>query len=332
MINPFVVTDENSINLYGFRVMTDGIDLTQFKRNPIMLYMHQRKQWNPSGDEVIGKWEAIAKKDGQLLMTPKFDEAEEFAKKIKGKVERNFIKMSSIGFRVIETSNDPKHMLQGQTRPTVMKCKLVEVSIVDVGANDNAMKLYAGDGEMIQLNDALPLLSEPKNENSKNKNNMNELKLIATSLGLKDDADLATILSAVGTLKQDVLDSETKFKNLEKEVTDTNQAEATSLMAKLKDAKLVDDAQLETYKSLFAADHANTKNVVEGMLAASKPSASSNKLDKFITGLGAEGDEDPKAEKLSFEKLSMEDPKRLAKIEKEQPELFEKLLAEYAGE
>ena len=68
----------------------------------------------------------------------------------------------------------PQNVVQGQTRPTVTRSKLVEVSIVDVGANDDALqvRLYSG-GKLLTLaqgedNDLLPLLNptttQPQNK------------------------------------------------------------------------------------------------------------------------------------------------------------------------
>ena len=37
----FVISDE-SVNSYGKVILTDGIDISQFERNPVMLYMHER--------------------------------------------------------------------------------------------------------------------------------------------------------------------------------------------------------------------------------------------------------------------------------------------------
>lgn len=37
----FVLSDE-SVNSYGFRVLTDGIALDNFKKNPVMLWNHTR--------------------------------------------------------------------------------------------------------------------------------------------------------------------------------------------------------------------------------------------------------------------------------------------------
>ena len=147
----FVTSDENVINKYGFRILTAGIDTTQFERNPIMYYMHNRAQWNPKGNEVIGRWEGLSKQDGKLIAKPVIDSAEKLGKTIAGKVDRGFLRMASIGIQIVETSSDPKYLLKGQTRPTVTKCILREISIVDEGANDNALMLYSEDGSVVNL-------------------------------------------------------------------------------------------------------------------------------------------------------------------------------------
>ena len=56
----FVLSDE-SVNSYGFVVLTEGIDTSAFERNPVMLYMHNRD------GNVIGRWENIRKEDKRLL-------------------------------------------------------------------------------------------------------------------------------------------------------------------------------------------------------------------------------------------------------------------------
>lgn len=37
----------SSVNCYGTRVLTEGLDISQYERNPVLLYMHER-------GEVIG--------------------------------------------------------------------------------------------------------------------------------------------------------------------------------------------------------------------------------------------------------------------------------------
>ena len=41
MAKDFII-NTSGLNSYGTRVLTPGIDLTQYKRNPVLLYMHTR--------------------------------------------------------------------------------------------------------------------------------------------------------------------------------------------------------------------------------------------------------------------------------------------------
>lgn len=125
--NTFVISDE-SVNSYGYIVKTDGIDTAAFERNPVMLYMHERKT-------VVGRWENIRKEGKRLLADAVFDESTEIGRTVKQQVENGFLRSASIGVDIIEekTVNGVK---------TVTKSVLIEVSIVDIPANKNALKLY----------------------------------------------------------------------------------------------------------------------------------------------------------------------------------------------
>ena len=48
----FVLTDE-SVNSYGYRVLTSGIKMEQFLKNPVMLYSHDNNRM------PIGTWENV---------------------------------------------------------------------------------------------------------------------------------------------------------------------------------------------------------------------------------------------------------------------------------
>ena len=70
----FVVTDE-SLNTYGFRVLTAGIDTSQFEKNPVGYFMHNRNTYDPKGDEVICRWENLKKlANGTMTADAVFDE------------------------------------------------------------------------------------------------------------------------------------------------------------------------------------------------------------------------------------------------------------------
>ncbi|MFK7058908.1 HK97 family phage prohead protease [Flavobacterium oreochromis] len=158
----FLVSDE-SINCYGGKVLTSGISTTQFEKNPIMLYMHERPN-------VIGRWENLKIENDKLYADAVFDIADPKANEIAGKVERGFLKSASVGLSIIEKEGD-----------TITKSELLEISIVDVGGNSNALRLYKGTQSEIMLK-------------------LNEIQAIETLshfLGFKEDKKHSDIVELV---------------------------------------------------------------------------------------------------------------------------------------
>ena len=191
-----------SLNSYGTRVLTSGMNVEQYNRNPVLLYMHERgqvigyvKDLKVEGDEVTGE-----------LM---FDEATELSQRCKKQWEFGSLKMVSAGIDIIETSDAPEFLVEGQTAPTITKSKLFEVSLVDIGANDDAIVLQK-DGVRLTLGknaaEVLPLLHS-SNNNQKTKQ-MDQEKL-ALQLGLPKDADEATIEATLAKLQADGAEAET---------------------------------------------------------------------------------------------------------------------------
>lgn len=184
----------DSINSYGTRVLTAGLDIAQYERNPVLLYMHRR-------GTVIGYLKNLSKEDDCILAELVFDEASPLSTQCKKQWEAGSLRMVSIGIDVIETSSDRRYLVEGQTCATITKSKLYEVSLVDIGANDDAIVLRR-DGRMITLgkdsHNPLPaLIDEPVL--IKNHNEM-ELKTIALQLGLSDTADEAAVISKISEL------------------------------------------------------------------------------------------------------------------------------------
>lgn len=208
-----VIISTSGLNSYGGRVLTSGIDLTQFQKNPLLLWMHRRSFDRDA--MPIGRVDNLRIDGDRLIGTPVFDQNDEFAKKIESKWENGFLRMASAGVEIIETSDAPEHLLQGQTRRTVTRCRLEEVSIVDMGSNDEALQLYDRSGKVLKLaagedNDALPLLvlekkddlsgtaPDGKDNNQTNKSTQSMNKEILQLLGL---SETATEQEAVGALR-----------------------------------------------------------------------------------------------------------------------------------
>lgn len=207
------------INSYGSRVLTAGIDLSQYEKNPIVLYMHRRGR---KEDMPIGIMTNLRVENGILYGTPKFDDDTEDERNISKKWDRGTLRMLSAGLDVLEWSEDPAMLVAGQTRPTVTKSKLIEVSVVDIGSNDDALQvgLYH-EGKLLTLaageeSDHLPLLSHtetesgdettatsPEDEQNPNNNSNNNMEKILLKLGLAPGATEDEAVAAIGRLQEE---------------------------------------------------------------------------------------------------------------------------------
>lgn len=198
------------INSYGSRVLTAGIDLTQYEKNPIVLFMHRRGR---KEDMPIGIMTNLRVENGILYGTPKFDDDTEDERNISKKWDRGTLRMLSAGLDIIEWSEDPTLLVAGQTRPTITKSKLIEVSVVDIGANDDALQvgLYH-EGKLLTLaageeNSHLPLLalSAPKDpeKQPQNNNQKKNMEKILLKLGLATGATEDEAVAAIGRLQEE---------------------------------------------------------------------------------------------------------------------------------
>jgi hypothetical protein len=235
----FVLTDD-SLNCYGFWIDPKGVDLTQFKRNPIMLWMHARAFYGSTREVLpIGHWEDIQFKNGQITAVPVFDD-DEFSQSIAAKVESGTLRMASVGITIVEQSSDPKYLKQGQTYSTVTKSKLREASIVDLGANDNALAMYDEHDMAINLaaaDGAFPLC---KITDSKQNTNMS---YITKLLKLNDDASEADITETLQAGIAKLASLEQAEADRVKKLKEAQTAKAVELTdAAIRDGRIDDDA------------------------------------------------------------------------------------------
>jgi HK97 family phage prohead protease len=223
MPKPFVFNDQNQSNSYGFRILTAGISLKRFKKNPIMLDQH----WN-STQSVLGKWENLKVENGLLLGEPLFDLEDENATKVSGKVDRGFINSCSMGI----TFNREDLKIIG-TELVMEKCELYECSIVAVPSNANSIRLYSENGELLKdddvkqlclsLQDKNQLPTQEINQLEINSNNMKKVILsVASLMALSFDkntpeVDVEAVEAAVLKLSNENTDLKAKVLALETE-------------------------------------------------------------------------------------------------------------------
>lgn len=181
----------SALNQHGTRILTEGVELEQYKKNPVLLYMHERGQ-------VIGYMQNVEMQGDDITGEMVFDEVTELSQRCKKQYEAGSLRMVSAGLIIREMSEDPSVLVPGQTRPTITRSRLYEVSVVDIGANDDSLVLRMDGRDMSA--DNLPLLSALQTDNTPNKKDM-ELKELNKTLGLQEGATEEQAMSRLNELK-----------------------------------------------------------------------------------------------------------------------------------
>ena len=297
----------DSLNSYGTRVLTAGMNVEQYQRNPVLLYMHER-------GNVIGYVKDLKVEDGEVTGELMFDEASELSVRCKKQYEFGSLKMVSAGLDILETSEDPELLVQGQTRPTVTKSKLFEVSLVDVGSNDDAIVLQK-DGKKITLGKdsecPLPLL----NNNNQNQKQM-EQKMVAMQLGLPATATEAEINAKLDELKTAKEENE----RLQQKNAALTLASITAAVEKAVGEKRITPDKKDEFINL-GKEVGQEK--LERILSAISPHM---KLSSVIGHQGGAA-----TEPTTYKKLSDVPSGQLITLRKEQPDEYKRLYKEEYG-
>jgi hypothetical protein len=260
------VLSTSEVNSYGFRVLTEGIELPKSK-DLTMLWGHLRGEAGKKDDVLpIGKWVNLRVEGDRLLAEPEFDMDDTFAAEIARKVEKGYISEASAGLMPRQWSAEKNLMLKGQTLATLTKSRLREASITVVASNESAIALFSDDGQAINLNDPQALVQlTSTGKITSIPTNMEDLKLVALALGLTDNADQRKVLASIQELKAKAGNLENEINLLKEKEADARKVEIVNLL----DAAVTDNritaAQRPVYANLFAADFDNTKAALDSL-------------------------------------------------------------------
>lgn len=123
-----VVVSNSGEDRHGEHIVMEGIDVSQVKRNPTVLWAHDYSGL------AIGKIEKLWKESGNLLARIKFAyDISEFAHTVYKMVVGGFINAVSIGGVVRKWKNDDWES------GIIEKLEMVELSVVPVGAHPDAL-------------------------------------------------------------------------------------------------------------------------------------------------------------------------------------------------
>ncbi len=180
----FIISDE-SVNRYGYRILSRGMSTASFEKNPVVFYNHG------TFSLPIGKGKNLQHEvDGTITLDIDFDMEDEQAVAVQKKAERGFLNACSVGIDVLETSTDASLVLTGQTRPTVTRSELLELSICGIPGNRNALRLNGVHTENIEH--ILPRINHQTELN---------MKRVFEQLGLPETATEEDILAQLAALE-----------------------------------------------------------------------------------------------------------------------------------
>ena len=319
-----IVLSTEQVNRDGYRVMTEGMKLENFKANPVIIYYHQL------GKMPIGRWENIRKENGRLLAEPVFDEKDPLALEVKRKYDEKFIHAASIGFLPLSYSEAPEDLQPGQKYATVTESDIFEASFCSIPVNPGATATLSMPPQSAKELSIPAIKQDATNETKSN------VKEIAKSLGLAETATEQEIIAAIDANKRKTLSVKVE--------TVISQARAKGI---------VNDANVEHYRKLGISDLPTLEGIVNAAVsptpapAATAPATAApaapapaptpapepqslsiaDAILKAVQG----GGKPAGGEELSFEYLSKNNPKELGRIKREDPTKYKQLAMAYAN-
>lgn len=327
----FTITDE-SVNRYGWRLLVAGIDLTGFLKNPVCCVQHATFMI------PVGKWKNLRLEGQELKGTVEFDRNDDEAVKLYWKYTDGYMNAVSLNVLPVEESEESKNLIQGQTRPTLTKSELLEISLVTVPGQKNAVKLSTPEGNEYKLN----LLTQAK-KMSKDEKTVEQLQTELDAQRKLNAENLITIHKNRGVVADGEIDSirELALSNYDAtskmldarkapEANGANQAEvlADGLLKLHFDRGAITEAEKAIYKPAAISDYEGTKRVLEAK-------AGKDGLQTFMQGMSSGNQSQPGANERDgwgYYEYYRKDPQALSLMEKNEPEKFKKLVADFEAD
>lgn len=191
----------------GEVIDVEGWDLKNFKKNPVIMYAHDYRTL------PIGKATHIGVKDGKLKNTVEFppEGTYEFADIVERLVNTGYLKTESVGF--IPRKWEDGDGGEKEPRRTYTKQELLEISIVPVPSNPNALMNAVKEG--VITTKQFKAITEPEEEIIEEPDNnlvgSNSNRLLApkevSQEEIKDEIDYLITLIDKGDLSDEVKNS-----------------------------------------------------------------------------------------------------------------------------
>lgn len=258
-----MVLSDESVNRYGYRVISKGIKLDAFLKNPVMLWNHLRDDGFAfyKTPKPIGHWEDIeVDEKNRLVGTPVFDCKSETSREVAELFKEGTVNACSIGFIPLKTSTKEEDRVPGQKGMTVTEAELMEVSLVDIPANANAVKLANGKMTCLCYEGTIQDNHLYSNYNSKSMKLNKKFSAILAFFGIAPEKAEETEIT-----EQQLMQLNGELTRLR--TTNEGLVNALSVLKASKEKEIEElKAQIECLKKIPAEDSASLKNPKDGRL------------------------------------------------------------------
>ncbi len=171
-----------------------------------------------------------------------------------------------------------------------------------------------------------------QNFTNNKQNNMSQLTIVATALGLATDSAADVILQEVHNLKAAKLAAEKKQSEVETKLKNIETAEATALVDKAVSLGILPEALKANQIKMFTTDFENQKTVMVGLIADAETThmqaAAQGKIKEIVVGSTAKV---LNSSTDTFDYLQKHNVQKLKEIQAKNPELYAKLATDYAN-
>lgn len=257
----FLLTDE-SVNVYGYRLLTGGYQMDRYLLNPIGYRMHNRDAG------VILRWEDLRMDGDKVYGKPVINMSHPMGQQTADEVENGFLNAASMGGIVaLEYDESDALKLPGQVGPTITKWFNKEISLVDIPGNANALaQLYDKDDRPIDLADFIGNNLESKS-NPTIKNKMSLKSILIRELDLADNSDDQILETAIRSLVDKAKKADTLAQDLADLKASTIKKEVDDIVARaLKEKRITREIA-----DRLADDYATNPSGLSALVSGLKP-------------------------------------------------------------
>ncbi|NBT57481.1 hypothetical protein EBT16_01740 [bacterium] len=177
------VLSTNALNEYGFKLLTDGCDLGEFKKNPVGFHNHD------STHGVLVRWENVRIEGDKVLAQPAINLSHPRGARTEEEIRNGFLNAASVGGIKLFAHELRDDVQAGEPIIVGTKWAFKECSLVDLPANREAFKvqLFDANDNAINLSDLTNQLKIDLKNKGMKKANITLSPLVIGALALSDN-------------------------------------------------------------------------------------------------------------------------------------------------